>query len=96
MARRPVPAARRSPYPSKAARAPARGGGGPRVPVQKFPVARVRVVCLGRLLIDARFREPLGPVVFQPIGMAYLVAAAVTAALRRLAGIHLRIREDNE
>jgi chlorobactene glucosyltransferase len=57
---------------------------------QWYVVVQVGVIYLTRLLIDARFREPLGPVVLHPLGMVYLVAAAVTASLRRWAGAGVR------
>lgn len=55
-----------------------------------YVLSQVGIVYLIRALIDLRFREPLGPVIFQPLGMAYLVAAAVTASLRRIAGAGVR------
>jgi chlorobactene glucosyltransferase len=62
---------------------------------QWYVVLQVVVIYLTRLLIDARVREPLLPVILHPLGMAYLVAAAVTASLRRLvgAGVHWKDRE---
>jgi hypothetical protein len=57
---------------------------------QWYVVAQVGLIYLTRLLIDLRFREPLAPVILQPVGMAYLVAAAVTASLRWLTGAGVR------
>jgi chlorobactene glucosyltransferase len=55
-----------------------------------YVILQVGSIYLARLLLDLRFREPLLPVILHPLGMAYLVAAAVTAGLRRLAGAGVR------
>ena len=55
-----------------------------------YVVAQVGIIYAARVLLDLRFREPLAPAITQPLGMAYLVAATVTASLRQMVGAGVR------